>query len=213
MEEKNKINQIFEYQSYTGIKKSLRLGLRIIYVSIIRFYRDECLMQASAVSYTTIVSLVPMLTVALAFLTITSGFNERQDVIFDEINTFFQKNEIKIDLSSYLETLKDIINSATQIGAVGFIVLIFSATAILRSFEASFNKIWRIDTPRPFVDKIIFYFFILSVGPLLFAILIGFANKGSDKLRPSHLFSISRDYSNFLWIAGERGTLIKTDDS
>ena len=111
MEEKNKINQIFEYQSYTGIKKSLRLGLRIIYVSIIRFYRDECLMQASAVSYTTIVSLVPMLTVALAFLTITSGFNERQDVIFDEINTFFQKNEIKIDLSSYLETLKYIINN------------------------------------------------------------------------------------------------------
>lgn len=213
MNDDPKMNPIFDYQSATGIVKRIKLSIRILYVSFVRFYRDECLMQASAVSYTTVVSLVPMLTVALAFLTITSGFNERQDVIFDEINTFFQKNEIKIDLSSYLETLKDIINSATQIGAVGFIVLIFSATAILRSFEASFNKIWRIDTPRPFADKIIFYFFILAVGPLLFAILIGSATKGSDKLRPSHLFSISRDTSNFLWIAGERGTLLKIDDS
>jgi hypothetical protein len=69
---------------------------------------DECLMQASAVSYTTIVSLVPMLTVALAFLTITSGFNERQDVIFDEINTFFQK--LLIFLLQFCSNLFQILN-------------------------------------------------------------------------------------------------------
>ena len=213
METKVEINKIFQYENETGIKKKLKIILRILYVSFIRFYRDDCLMQASAVSYTTIVSLVPMLTVALALLTITSGFNDQQDKIFDEISTFFQKNEIKIDLTPFLDNLKEIISSATQIGAVGFIVLIFSATAILRSFEASFNKIWRIETPRPFADKIIFYFFILSIGPLLFAVLIGFAGKFSDKLRPSHLYSVSRDNSNFIWIAGERGTLIKTDDT
>ncbi len=208
-----KIKEIFQYDNQSGWKRKFRLMVRILYVSCIRFYRDDCLMQASAVSYTTIVSLVPMLTVALAFLTITSGFNERQDQIFEEVNTFLQKNDIKIDIGAYLENLKDIINSATQIGAVGFIVLIFSATAILRSFEASFNKIWRIETPRAFVDKIIFYFFILSIGPLLFAVFLGFAMKSSDRLRPSHLFSVSRDSSNFIWIAGERGALIKTDDT
>ncbi len=208
-----KIKDIFQFENQSGWKRKFRLMIRILYVSFVRFYRDECLMQASAVSYTTIVSLVPMLTVALAFLTITSGFNDRQDQLFDEVNTFLQKNDIKIDIGAYLENLKDIINSATQIGAVGFIVLIFSATAILRSFEASFNKIWRIETPRPFVDKIIFYFFILSIGPLLFAVFLGFAMNSSEKLRPSHLFSVSRDNSNFIWIAGERGTLIKTDDT
>ena len=198
-----KIKEIFQFDNQSGWKRKFRLIIRILYVSCVRFYRDECLMQASAVSYTTIVSLVPMLTVALAFLTITSGFNDRQDQIFEEVNTFLQKNDIKIDIGAYLENLKDIINSATQIGAVGFIVLIFSATAILRSFESSFNKIWRIETPRAFVDKIIFYFFILSIGPLLFAVFLGFAMKASDKLRPSHLFSVSRDNSNFIWIAGE----------
>jgi membrane protein len=208
-----KIKEIFQFDNQSGWKRKFRLMVRVLYVSCVRFYRDDCLMQASAVSYTTIVSLVPMLTVALAFLTITSGFNESQDQIFEEVNTFLQKNDIKIDIGAYLENLKDIINSATQIGAVGFIVLIFSATAILRSFEASFNKIWRIETPRAFVDKIIFYFFILSIGPLLFAVFLGFAMKSSDRLRPSHLFSVSRDSSNFIWIAGERGTLIKTDDS
>ena len=146
-------------------------------------------------------------------MAITSGFNEKQDEIFEQITTFLQKNEIKIDISPYLDTLKDLVSSATQIGAVGFVVLIFSATAILRSFEAAFNQIWNIGSPRPFLDKIIFYFFILSVGPLLSVIILGFALKLTDKLRPSHLYSVRRDSANFIWIAGERGTLIKIDES
>lgn len=208
-----KLNSVFDYNSSQGFKRSLKIFFRILYTSFVRFYRDDCLMQASAVSYTTIISLVPMLTVALALVTITSGFGDKQDAIFDEITTFLQKNELKIDISPYLENLKEIISSATQIGSVGFIVLIFSATAILRSFEASFNKIWKIETPRPFADKIIFYFFILSIGPLLFAVLFGFAGNFSEKLRNSHLYSVTRDNLNYIWIAGERGTLIKTDDT
>lgn len=213
MKIETKLNSIFDYNSSKGFVRSLKISLRILYTSFVRFYKDDCLMQASAVSYTTIISLVPMLTVALALVTITSGFGDKQDAIFDEITTFLQKNDLKVDISPYLENLKDIINSATQIGSVGFIVLIFSATAILRSFEASFNKIWKIETPRPFADKIIFYFFILSIGPLLFAVLFGFAGSFSEKLRNSHLYSVTRDNSNYIWIAGERGTLIKTDDS
>lgn len=170
-------------------------------------------MVASGISYTTIVSLVPTLTVALALLTISSGYSEKQELISETITTFLQKNEIKIDITPYLDTLKDIVSSATQIGAVGFIVLIFSATAILRTFEAAFNQIWRVKVQRPFSDKIIFYFFILSVGPLLFVIILGFALKFSDFVRHSHLYSVSMDSKNYLWIAGERGTLLKIDQS
>ncbi len=170
-------------------------------------------MVASGISYTTIVSLVPTLTVALALLTISSGYSEKQELISETITTFLQKNEIKIDITPYLDTLKDIVSSATQIGAVGFIVLIFSATAILRTFEAAFNQIWRVKVQRPFSDKIIFYFFILSIGPLLFVIILGFALKFSDFVRHSHLYSVSMDSKNYLWIAGERGTLLKIDQS
>lgn len=196
-----------------GFKRSYIIFSRILLVSLHRFLADDCLTRASAIAYTNIVSLVPVLTVALAFLTISSGVTERHEEFFDSINTFLQKNEIRVDITPYLETLKDIINSATQIGAIGFIVLIFSATAILRTFEAAFNQIWRITTPRPFVDKIIFYFFILSIGPLLAAIFTGFASRFANATRPSHLISITRASDDFLWITGENGTILKIDQT
>ena len=196
-----------------GIKRAYILTLRILLVSVHRFLADDCLTRASAIAYTNIVSLVPVLTVALAFLTISSGVNEKQDELFNSINTFLQKNEIRVDIAPYLETLKEIINSATQIGAIGFIVLIFSATAILRTIEAAFNQIWRISTPRPFFQKIIFYFFILSIGPLLGAIFTGMAARFADATRSSHLYSITRSSDNFLWITGENGTIVKITES
>ena len=104
-------------------------------------------------------------------------------------------------------------SSATQIGAIGFVVLIFSATAILRTFEAAFNQIWRITTPRPFIDKIIFYFFILAIGPLLGAIFTSFAVKFADATRASHLYSITRSSDNFLWMTGENGTIVKIQEN
>lgn len=196
-----------------GIKKGYIIFLRILLVSFHRFIADDCLTRASAIAYTNIVSLVPVLTVALAFLTISSGVNEKQDELFDSINTFLQKNEIRVDITPYLETLKDIVSSATQIGAIGFIVLIFSATAILRTFEAAFNQIWRITTPRPFMDKIIFYFFILAIGPLLAAIFTSFAAKFADATRASHLYSITRSSDNYLWMTGENGTIVKIEEN
>lgn len=196
-----------------GFKRAYILTLRIFFVSLHRFLADDCLTRASAIAYTNIVSLVPVLTVALALLTISSGVNEKQDKLFDSINSYLLKNEIRVDIAPYLETLKDIINSATQIGAIGFIVLIFSATAILRTIEAAFTKIWRISTPRPFFQKIIFYFFILAIGPLLGAIFTGMASRFADATRASHLYSITRSSDNYLWITGENGTIVKITET
>jgi membrane protein len=205
-------DKLYTIPDKKGFKRSYILFVRVFLVSLYRFLADDCLTRASAIAYTNIVSLVPVLTVALAFITITSGVDQKQDQFFDSINTFLLKNEIKIDLTPYIETLKDIISSASQIGAVGFIVLIFSATAILRTFEAAFNQIWRISVPRSFTYKIIFYFFIISIGPLITAVFLGFASKLADAVRSSHLYSITRSTDNFIWISGENGTIVKIDE-
>jgi membrane protein len=213
MIQNEKFKNFLRYDNKDSFLKRVVLLIRVLLVSSNRFVKDDCLMKASGISYTFIISLVPMLTVGLALLTITSGIDQKQDEIFSQLSTFLQKNDINLDISPYLEILKDIISSATQIGAIGFVVLIFSATAILRSFEAAFNQIWNIAKPRPFLDKIIFYFFILAVGPLILVIIYGFALKLTDKIRPSHLYSVSRDSQGFIWMSGERGTLLKIDET
>jgi membrane protein len=215
MKNKNFLLEKFsEIPPHKGFKRFIVVLVKVILVSIHRFMKDDCLTRASAIAYTNIVSLVPVLTVALALLTITSGVNEKQEILFDTINSFLIKNEIRVDMTPYFETLKDIIASATQIGAVGFIVLIFSATAILRTFEAAFNQIWRITIPRSFSYKMIFYFFILSIGPLLGAVFMGFASKLADAVRSSHLYSITKSKNDSsMWITGENGTILKIDES
>jgi len=207
------LNKFFRTENKKGLFLYLTNLLKLLTISFVNFSKDDCFMKASGISYTAIVSLVPTLTVALAFVTITSGFNEKQSEIFDTIFTFLQKNDIKIDITPYLETLREIINSATQIGTVGFIVLLFSATAILRTFETSFNQIWGIKQSRPFADKIIFFVFILLIGPLVFIVFFGFASKLADFVRPSHLYSVAKDTDKFIWITGERGTILKLDEN
>ncbi|PJZ42636.1 ribonuclease BN [Leptospira kmetyi] len=194
-----------------GFLRIFVLSIRIIVGSAYRFIKDDCLMQASGISYTTIVSLIPMLTVALSLITITSGLENRKEEIFDTINTFILQSNINVDINTYLETIGDLIDTATQIGAIGFVILVFSATAVLRSLENAFNGIWKIRSSRSLFQKLVFYFFVLAIGPLLFVIGEGVAEKTIDFFRPPHYFSMERDPSGKIWISGENGTIFRMD--
>jgi membrane protein len=208
-QDKKFIDRILTLPSRRNLFYNLILSLRVFYVSTISFLKDDCLVKASGIAYTIIVSLVPMLTVGLALVTLTSGFSSKKEELFEYITLFLTKNHIPLDVTPYIKTLDDIVNSATQIGAVGFVVLIFSATAVLRTFEDAFNHIWQARSSRTFFNKIIFYFFLLSIGPLLFFIVIGYVSKFSEHLREPHYKSIHKVSSEEVWVAGEKGTLVK----
>ncbi|EKJ84897.1 membrane protein [Leptospira meyeri] len=190
-----------------GWKRKLILGIRVLLVSIHRFMKDDCLIIGSSLAYTTIVTLIPTLTVALALITVASGIQTRQGEMVDEINAYLLRNNIQFDITPYLETLTDIISTASQIGAVGFVVFIFSATAVLRSLEKAFHIIWKIDLHRNFINKFVFYFFLISFGPLLFVVGKNITDKISDSVRPPHLKSIVSTKHGELWVAGEKGNI------
>ncbi|TGK86847.1 ribonuclease BN [Leptospira noumeaensis] len=190
-----------------GWKRKLILGVRVLLVSIHRFMKDDCLIIGSSLAYTTIVTLIPTLTVALALITVASGIQTRQGEMVDEINAYLLRNNIQFDITPYLETLTDIISTASQIGAVGFVVFIFSATAVLRSLEKAFHIIWKIDLHRNFINKFVFYFFLISFGPLLFVVGKNITDKISDSVRPPHLKSIVATKQGELWVAGEKGNI------
>ncbi|TGL37557.1 YhjD/YihY/BrkB family envelope integrity protein [Leptospira perdikensis] len=190
-----------------GWKRKLILSIRVLLVSVHRFMKDDCLIIGSSLAYTTIVTLIPTLTVALALITVASGIQTRQGEMVDEINSYLLRNNIQFDISPYLDTLTDIISTASQIGAVGFVVFIFSATAVLRSLEKAFHIIWKIDLHRNFINKFVFYFFLISFGPLLFVVGKNITDKISDSVRPPHLKSIVSTKHGELWVAGEKGNI------
>jgi membrane protein len=190
-----------------GWKRRLIIGIRVLLVSVHRFMKDDCLIIGSSLAYTTIVTLIPTLTVALALITVASGIHTRQAEMVDEINSYLLRNNIQFDITPYLETLSDIISTATQIGAVGFVVFIFSATAVLRSLEKAFHIIWNIDLHRNFINKFVFYFFLISFGPLLFVVGKNITDTISDSVRSPHLKSIVATKHGEIWVAGEKGNI------
>ncbi|PJZ70401.1 ribonuclease BN [Leptospira perolatii] len=204
-----KYSRVFDYIPDGGFLRSINFTIRVIAASAYRFVKDDCFMKASGISYTTIVSLIPMLTVALSLLTITSGLENRKEEIFDKINAFFLTSNINLDINPYLETIGELIDAARQIGAIGFVILVFSATAVLRSLENSFNGIWRIEYSRSFLQKFVFYFFILSIGPLLIVIGEGIVERITNFFRPAHYFSMDKEQGGRIWIAGEGGNLFR----
>ncbi|PJZ24438.1 ribonuclease BN [Leptospira hartskeerlii] len=206
-----KYSRFFDYIPDAGLGRKLNFTVRVLAASAYRFAKDECLIKASGISYTTIVSLIPMLVVALSLLTITSGLDNRKEEIFDKINAFFLVSNINLDINPYLDTLGELIDAARQIGAIGFILLVFSATTVLRSLENSFNSIWRIEEKRSVLQEFVFYFFVLSIGPLLLVIGDNLAKKVTDVFRPPHYLSMDKDLENHIWIAGENGTLFRMD--
>lgn len=206
-----KYSRIFDYIPDAGILRKLNFTIRVLAASAYRFIKDECFIKASGISYTTIVSLIPMLIVALSLLTITSGLENRKEEIFDKINAFFLSNNVNLDINPYLDSLGEIIDAARQIGAIGFVFLVFSATTVLRALENSFNSIWRIEENRSILQEFVFYFFVLSIGPLLVVIGDNLAQKVTGLFRSPHYLSMDKDPENRIWIAGESGYLFRMD--
>ncbi|HZN93971.1 MAG TPA: YhjD/YihY/BrkB family envelope integrity protein, partial [Myxococcales bacterium] len=133
-------------------------------------------LRASALTYATIFSLVPMLTVALAILQ-----SLHQDNFQANVRSFVQgllAPGIREDTGALLERF---ISRATGVAAgwIGFIVLAVTAGALLHNLDASLNEIWNVRQERKLWLRHLAYAVLLLLGPLMMAISLA----GSSELR------------------------------
>lgn len=140
------------------------------------FRGERISLRASALTYATIFSLVPMLTVALAILQ-----SLHQDEFQARLRGFIQDllaPGIREDTGALLERF---ISRATGVAAgwIGFIVLAITAGALLRNLDASLNEIWNVRRDRKLWVRILIYAVILLLGPMTVAASLA----GSSELR------------------------------
>jgi membrane protein len=132
-----------------------RLGLR--------FVDDGCLERAAALSYTTVLSLVPVAAISLAFLSALPQ-SERirahaQELLADYLLPHASEAAIG--------TFRNLVERAGSLTGLGFIGLAITALMLLTTVNAAFDRIWRVTHPRPLVIRLLAYWAILTVGPLL----------------------------------------------
>lgn len=165
--------------------------LRVAYLAGKDFIEDLCPLRASALSYTTLLSLVPLLAFMFA---IAKGFGAQDQLgpwLLEKVRTssvpemLTVTQQILTFVNRYLEE--------TRTGALGTFALLFLLYTILRTLgtiETSFNEIWGIQSPRTFLRKFSDYLSILAVGPILVITAIGITTSLSSSRVVQHLYQI-----------------------
>lgn len=132
-----------------------------------RFREDRLGITASSLTFTTTISLVPLFTVALA---IFSAFP-----MFDRLQRSLQRNLVESLVPEsiarpVLMYLNQFAAKATQMGGAGALALLVTALALILTIDRKLNDIWRVRQPRPVTQRVLVYWAVLTLGPLLLTV-------------------------------------------
>ncbi|HPS58479.1 MAG TPA: YhjD/YihY/BrkB family envelope integrity protein [Spirochaetota bacterium] len=204
----NLVIKIYEGYSFeNSIYNRLINSIKVFIVATRKFMIDDCLTKASAIAYTAIVSLIPALAVGLTFLSIFSSENKKEE-LFRKISLFMTEHSIT-NVDFVLEAISGLIDNAAKIGIIGTVVMIFTATATLRSLEKSLNDIWKVKQARSLFQKIIYYWAALTLGPVMLIAGMTVATMLSNTFSSAH-YNSATVYDDKIWLAGSKGTIATT---
>ncbi len=175
--------------------------LRVFSLSIQGFNEDKCLIKATALTFYTLFSIVPI--VALIFA-IGKGFGFDQTLKQQMLKDYNEYSTILNNVFVYADSLLQT-TSGGIIAGFGTVLLLWSIISLLMNIENSFNDIWEIQTGRTWYRKITDYLTIMLVSPI-FLILSGsltvMIQSNADSLLFSGATAVILKLVAFLMLAG-----------
>ncbi len=153
--------------SSLSARRSLPIRLlRVGQIVFKGFQEDDLPVHASALTFVTLMSLVPMLAVAFALLKGFGFGQERVQILLGWTEA------MPVEFQSFIQQMLDIV-STTNFAAMGWVGLgfvIFTAILVLGSVELTFDRIWGVARPRNVIRKVANYVSILVLVPVLIGI-------------------------------------------
>ncbi|GAB4348416.1 MAG: YihY/virulence factor BrkB family protein [Candidatus Abyssubacteria bacterium] len=138
--------------------------LRVLVLSIREFDRDKCMFRASALTFYTLLSIVPVLAMAFG---IAKGFGFEQ-ILEQRVREQFEGHEEVVVRA--IEFARNMLENTQGglIAGVGLAFLFWTVIKVLGNMERSFNEIWGIKTQRSLMRKFSDYLSFMLIGPVLF---------------------------------------------
>jgi len=141
---------------------------RYLHLLTARFIADNCLSKAAALAYTTLLSLVPLMTLGLGMLAVFPQFQSLQIDIQHFIFSNFVPTTGEV-VQAYFQTFT---GKTSQLTAIGIGFLIAAALLMVRTIDDALNEIWHTSRQRSAVRSFLVYWAVLTVAPLLTGISI-----------------------------------------
>ncbi len=128
-----------------------------------RFVDDKCFETAGALSYTTLVSLVPLTVAVLTMFAAFPMFENARETLLN----FVFSNFVPAAGEKVQETLLAFATNARKLTGISILVMLFSALSMMVSIEDRLNRIWRVHQPRGWGSRLLLYWAALTLGPIL----------------------------------------------
>ena len=168
--------------------------IKTIYLCINRFTKDRLVNKASALTYSTLLAIVPILAIVFAIARgfgfdnlmesqIVQGFggpSETTEVIFQFVNSYLSQTKNGIFIG------------------VGLIMLLWTVLNLINNMEITFNRIWQVKKARSMYRKITDYFSMLLLIPLLLVVSGGLSIFMSTMLKNVTDFTLLAPIGKFL---------------
>jgi membrane protein len=124
------------------------------------FIRNDALLRATALSFTSLLSLVPLLALAFSVLKGLGAQNRLAPFILKQVAA---GQEVVVNrVISYIGN-----TNMGSVGAIGLAALLYTSISMLGSVESAFNGVWGVTETRSYYRKFTDYVSVLVSAPLL----------------------------------------------
>lgn len=137
-----------------------------------RIRRDEIMLEAASLSFTTVLALVPALTVIVSIFTLAPAFEPLKESLKD----FVTANFMPVFSEAIAEHMGQFVSKAGSMTVTGSLVLIAVSLLLVRSVDKSINRIWKGGRRRRTMTFAI-YWTLLTVGPLSVALTLWLSSR------------------------------------
>lgn len=128
-----------------------------------QFISNQGVLNAAALTYTTLFAVVPLMTVSYAMLAAIPSFQGLEQ----ELQGWIFENFVPGTGAVIQDYLSGFAQQARKLTAVGVVLLAITSIMMMKNIEAAFNRIWRVTEPRKGLSSFLLYWAILSLGPIL----------------------------------------------
>lgn len=144
----------------------------LIWYFALRIKRDEIGLQASALSFTTVLALVPALTIVLSIFAMVPAFTP----VKEELMRFASENFLPVFTDAIGNSITTFVSHAASMTLTGSLMLFVVSLMLIRAIDIALNRIWRGGKRRIPITFAI-YWTLLTVGPLSFGLMVWLTTK------------------------------------
>ncbi len=145
-------------KSFSSIPRVKRLAAHVLR----HFSEDRLFDEAASLSYTSLLSMVPLLAVVFGVASAFPVFQQWGD----QLQSFVFDNFVPTSGDQIQTYLNGFLNSVGKLTLAGTLFLILTALLLMIRIERAFNLIWRVPTARSIRNRIVMYWAVLTLGPL-----------------------------------------------